>query len=216
MAVRAVFVLLCGGLVACVKGPGQGQAVVAPVAIAAPIDGDGDGFADDKDACPGDPGVAVDGCPAQDRDEDGLLGTDDRCPTEPENRNGFQDEDGCPDEIPVKLGKFGGPPIHSYFDEGKDTIRPKSTALLDRWVTVMNEYPEARLEISGHTNDREKSPAELSLRRAQAVQRYMLAHGIAAARVQVRGAGADEPLDTNGTEVGRAKNRRITFQTFGP
>ncbi|MBA3545745.1 MAG: OmpA family protein, partial [Nannocystis sp.] len=91
-----------------------------------------------------------------------------------------------------------------------------ATALFDGWVALMLRHPGVRVEIAGHTDSREQSPAEQSLRRAPAVQRYMLAHGVAAARMQVRGAGADEPHDNNTTDLGRARNRRTTFTIIAP
>jgi outer membrane protein OmpA-like peptidoglycan-associated protein len=48
----------------------------------APVDRDGDGFLDNKDACPSEAGVAPDGCPLRDRDGDQILDSDDRCPDE--------------------------------------------------------------------------------------------------------------------------------------
>jgi outer membrane protein OmpA-like peptidoglycan-associated protein len=44
----------------------------------------------------------VDGCPDADNDKDGILDLSDRCPSDPESVNGFQDEDGCPDESPIE------------------------------------------------------------------------------------------------------------------
>lgn len=47
---------------------------------------------------------------------------------------------------------------------------------------------------------------------AGAVKRYLVEHGIDAAHIETRGAGPDEPIDTNRTPAGRAKNRRIEFE----
>jgi outer membrane protein OmpA-like peptidoglycan-associated protein/opacity protein-like surface antigen len=65
-------------------------------------DSDGDGIANNKDACPDDPedfdGYAdTDGCPDPDNDGDGILDAADDCPDEAEDVDGFQDADGCPD-----------------------------------------------------------------------------------------------------------------------
>ncbi|MCB9570274.1 MAG: hypothetical protein H6710_24190 [Myxococcales bacterium] len=59
-------------------------------------DGDGDGVADSVDACPTTPGIADDGCPPLDGDGDGIVDAEDKCVHEPETRNGYEDEDGCP------------------------------------------------------------------------------------------------------------------------
>jgi outer membrane protein OmpA-like peptidoglycan-associated protein len=52
----------------------------------------------------------------------------------------------------------------------------------------------------------------LSQRRAEAVKRYMVDKGIAADHIETRGAGPDEPIDSNKTNAGRARNRRIEFK----
>ncbi len=176
-------------------------------------DRDGDGFLDNVDKCPDDPGVEPDGCPIPDTDGDGILDPDDKCPTQPETRNGYQDEDGCPDEIPAPLAKFTGTIKGIYFDLDKDTIKPKSRPVLDRAVAVLKEFPTIRIEISGHT-DSTGSVAynkDLSGRRAASVKRYLVENGIDTNRIETRGAGPDEPVDTNKTAAGRAKNRRIEF-----
>ncbi|MBX3272330.1 MAG: OmpA family protein [Sandaracinaceae bacterium] len=66
-------------------------------------DRDGDGLADDVDACPDEPEDADgfqddDGCPDADNDADGIDDTRDACPNEPEDRDGLGDEDGCPED----------------------------------------------------------------------------------------------------------------------
>jgi outer membrane protein OmpA-like peptidoglycan-associated protein len=59
---------------------------------------DGDGVVGRADACPTVAGPPDrDGCPPGDRDADGFTDAKDRCPTEPEDRDGFEDADGCPD-----------------------------------------------------------------------------------------------------------------------
>ena len=67
------------------------------------IDSDGDGIPDSADACPKQAGIASDqprkhGCsPTADSDGDGILDSNDACPDAPEDKDGFRDEDGCPD-----------------------------------------------------------------------------------------------------------------------
>lgn len=67
---------------------------------AAPVDSDGDGFFDPQDACPAQPGVAPNGCPAPvapaDTDKDGIPDASDPCPTEPEDGAQPLPTDGCP------------------------------------------------------------------------------------------------------------------------
>ncbi len=62
------------------------------------LDSDGDGIPDNRDLCPAEFGtVAFKGCADPDPDHDGILGAADHCPLEPEDKDGYQDEDGCPD-----------------------------------------------------------------------------------------------------------------------
>ncbi|WP_434426567.1 OmpA family protein [Nannocystis pusilla] len=175
-------------------------------------DRDGDGFWDSQDDCPDVPGVAPRGCPIPDSDGDGILDDVDQCVREPETRNGLADDDGCPDDLdPVRpvIGVIRG----IYFDLDKDTIKPRSRPVLDRAVRVLREHTSLKIEISGHTDSTGglAHNRDLSRRRAESVRRYLVDHGVDAARLTTRGAGPDEPLDTNRTAAGRAKNRRIEF-----
>jgi len=60
-------------------------------------DNDGDGVVDPADACPGQKGDTTTGCPPANADLDGDEVVRDRCPMQPEDLDGFQDEDGCPE-----------------------------------------------------------------------------------------------------------------------
>jgi outer membrane protein OmpA-like peptidoglycan-associated protein len=73
--------------------------VLDKVKVCPPLisDRDKDGIPDDQDACPDDPGPKKFlGCP--DRDGDEIADNVDKCPDAPEDKDGFQDEDGCPEE----------------------------------------------------------------------------------------------------------------------
>jgi len=176
-------------------------------------DGDTDGFLDRDDKCPDVPGVAPDGCLA-DADGDGLAGADDRCPDQAETKNGFEDTDGCPDELPAAVKNFVGVIAGIEFDNGKSSIRKTSEIALEKAISVLNEYPSLRIEIIGHTDSsgaRERN-LTLSQERAEAVKAHLIARGVAGARVQTRGEGPDVPITTNDTPAGRQKNRRIEFR----
>jgi OOP family OmpA-OmpF porin len=81
-------------------------------------------------------------------------------------------------------------------------------------VAVLKEYPDVRLEISGHTDSRGKSDSnrDLSQRRADAVKNYFLANGIAPDRLTSIGFGSDRPIADNFTDSGRSRNRRTEFR----
>ena len=190
-------------------------------------DRDGDGFWDDdgqggsQDTCPDEAGVAPDGCPIPDTDGDGILDPDDSCIPEPETKNGFEDVDGCPDEIPRALAKFTGAIKGITFDVDKDTIRKSSTKTLDDAVKVLTEFKDIRIEVAGHTDDtgdREHN-IDLSRRRAEAVKKYLVDHGIDAGRIETIGHGPDMPAEAlnetdskSAVKQKRSTNRRIEFK----
>ncbi len=72
----------------------------APTGCPPPPDSDGDGVLDTADECPSVAGTMKNGCPDPDPDHDGVVGDQDKCPNQPETVNGYQDDDGCPDEVP--------------------------------------------------------------------------------------------------------------------
>ncbi|MBL4683804.1 MAG: OmpA family protein [Nannocystaceae bacterium] len=178
-------------------------------------DTDGDGILDPDDKCVDEPGVeAYDGCPIPDTDGDGIMDPDDKCVDEPETVNKFEDEDGCPDEIPEAVKLFTGVIEGIYFDTSKATIKAKSQPKLDKAIKLLKEYDTLRLEVSGHTDSKGNDGynRELSKRRADSVKQYMVDAGIDGSRLETRGAGEDEPRANNKTRKGRAKNRRIEFK----
>lgn len=152
--------------------------------------------------------------PALDTDGDGVFDDTDGCVDKPETTNGFEDTDGCPDTLPTALAEFAGVMEGIVFETGSDVISSKSKATLDAALGVLKEFPSVRVMIAGHTDDvgARQGNVDLSARRADAVRRYLVDAGIAADRLETRGAGPDEPVDSNATKKGRAKNRRIEFE----
>lgn len=192
------------------------KAGVAPDGCPAPVDPDGDGFLGEDDACPDEAGVAPDGCPDRDADRDGVLLPDDACPDAAEDFNGFDDGDGCPDTVPDALQQFNGRLEGVNFELSRATLTKASRPVLDEAVKVLQQYPSVRIEVSGHTDNtgRREVNMRLSQGRADAVMKYLVEHGIDAGRIVTRGAGPDEPIDSNATREGRANNRRIEFRVL--
>jgi outer membrane protein OmpA-like peptidoglycan-associated protein len=179
-------------------------------------DRDGDRILDRDDYCPDVFGEPPRGCPQvciDDSDGDGLSNPVDSCPTEPETRNGYKERDGCPDEVPPELADLSGIMEGINFDTDKDTIKTGSKPRIDQAVEVMKKYPALRVRISGHTDSQGpyRHNVDLSQRRAKSVKRYMVEAGIEENRLETEGFGPDQPIDTNETAEGRAKNRRIEF-----
>jgi len=180
-------------------------------------DRDGDRILDNEDYCPDVYGEAPRGCPQvciDDNDGDGIDNVDDTCIDDPETRNGFEDGDGCPDEVPPELSDLAGIMEGIQFDTDKDTIKADSKPNIDNAVAVMKKYPTVRVRVVGHTDIQGgyKHNIDLSRRRAEAVQKYMVEAGVEPDRIQTAGVGPDQPIDSNETAPGRARNRRIEFQ----
>lgn len=192
------------------------EAGVAPDGCPAPADPDGDGFLGADDACPSEAGVAPDGCPDRDADRDGVLVPDDACPDAAEEFNGFEDGDGCPDTVPDAVRSFTGRLDGVNFELSRSTLTKASLPVLDEAVKVLSQYPTIRIEVSGHTDNsgRREGNMRLSQARADAVKQYLVEHGIDEGRIVTRGAGPDEPIDSNATREGRASNRRIEFRVL--
>lgn len=185
---------------------------VAPAAaavVAAPLflDGDGDGVEDSKDKCPGTPaGAPVDanGCEF-DSDGDGVVDSQDQCPGTPA---GVQvNAIGCPPEIVLDRVFF-------KFDSAE--LSPGSDAVLDENITKgqsvkLLQNPDVNIEVAGHTDSvgNDAYNMALSERRANTVRDYLIAKGVPAERLTAKGYGETEPLADNGTEDGRAQNRRV-------
>jgi outer membrane protein OmpA-like peptidoglycan-associated protein len=100
------------------------------------------------------------------------------------------------------------------FLSGKADITDDSFSNLMVVVRTMQEYSEVTFRIVGHTDDQGRREANqtLSEARAKAVMDFLISRGISASRLDYEGRGQDQPVATNKTAAGRAKNRRIEFQ----
>jgi outer membrane protein OmpA-like peptidoglycan-associated protein len=99
------------------------------------------------------------------------------------------------------------------FNSGSATLTRDSEDMLERAFAALVSNPSIRVEIAGYTDNVGARIANerLSLRRAEAVRSWLVAKGIGASRLSVRGYGLRNPIDTNLTPDGRARNRRIEF-----
>lgn len=180
-------------------------------------DNDDDGIPDATDNCPNSPGVRDKaGCPVDDADQDGIADAVDNCPNEPETLNNYLDEDGCPDTPPTRvLVTQNKVEITETlkFETGRATLVSSSFAVLDDIVTVLNDAPQISLRIEGHTDNEgsESGNLALSQKRAESVRAYLIKKGVQSTRLTAKGLGETQPIDTNRTPTGRAKNRRVEF-----
>ncbi len=98
------------------------------------------------------------------------------------------------------------------FPVGSSEIRPENFSLLTKVQRVLREFPDGKVVIYGHTDAQgnDATNQKLSEERAQAVREYLLANmNMPAERIEAVGYGESQPLATNETAAGRAKNRRI-------
>ena len=99
------------------------------------------------------------------------------------------------------------------FDFDKSTIQPEGKPVLDEAIRALNEQPNVRISVEGHTDaiGSDAYNQRLSERRAQAVVDYLAAGGVARSRMTARGFGESRPVASNDTADGRAQNRRVEF-----
>lgn len=179
-----------------------------------PIDSDNDGVADYLDKCPGTPaGVKVDttGCPV-DSDKDGVVDYLDKCPDTPAGEKVAAD--GCPPPKTAAAEKFCNKPavVEVHFATGKADIKKEYVDDLKALADFLKEFPKAKGEISGHTDNvgAKAMNQKLSQQRAESVKKYIVGtYGIDASRITAKGYGFDKPIASNKTKEGKAKNRRI-------
>jgi outer membrane protein OmpA-like peptidoglycan-associated protein len=98
-----------------------------------------------------------------------------------------------------------------HFDTGKAVILPDSGQILGEIVKLLQQNADLKLRVEGHTDNQGNAAANqlLSEKRAQAVVAWLSAHGIPTARLTAKGFGQTQPVADNGTDDGRAKNRRV-------
>lgn len=187
-----------------------------------PVDTDGDGVTDDKDRCENTPkGAVVDaaGCP-KDSDNDGVPDCLDLCANSPKNAR--VDIKGCPIEVTDKETQLLDTGLlrlnDIQFETAKWALRSQSHAALDEVGRILSDWPELRIEIGGHT-DSQGSDAynqDLSQKRAQAVLDYIASKfsKVKKSQYTVTGYGESQPIADNGTDIGRAQNRRVEFKVL--
>lgn len=97
------------------------------------------------------------------------------------------------------------------FDINSAKLKPTADAKLQQVVDFAGKYPEANLEVTGHTSSpgSDTYNQKLSEKRAAAVKAYLVKKGVAADRISAKGYGETMPVADNKTKEGRAANRRV-------
>ncbi|MGE5429444.1 MAG: OmpA family protein [Syntrophomonadaceae bacterium] len=100
------------------------------------------------------------------------------------------------------------------FDIGSAKFKTESYPILYNAAQMLLQNPELKVEIQGYTDDTGSDTynLNLSLKRANAVNDYLVSHGIAANRLTAVGLGSQNPVGSNKTLKGRVLNRRIEFK----
>jgi outer membrane protein OmpA-like peptidoglycan-associated protein len=102
------------------------------------------------------------------------------------------------------------------FDTESDVLNASARQNLTSLANNLGKYPNTDLLIVGHTdaNGTDMYNMSLSERRAAAVTNYLASQGVARSRLRPAGRGESEPVAENGTEAGRAKNRRVEVAIY--
>lgn len=181
-------------------------------------DADHDGVPDASDACPDVEGLpTLRGCPERDSDGDAVPDQRDNCPRE----RGAEDNQGCPpkqkqlvllrnDRLELRERVF--------FEPGTATL-PRSVPVLDNAAGVLLAHPElSSVIVAAHTDNRGDPDTNraLSQARAEAVRDYLVRQGVPPERLDAQGHGADRPIASNETSLGREANRRVELLLPAP
>lgn len=105
-------------------------------------------------------------------------------------------------------------PAGGTFNVGRSDISPQAVSTLGEIGLTLKKYNRSLVDVLGHTDSTgsEAGNKALSEKRAQAVAALLRSRGVAAARVATRGYGASQPIGDNGTDTGRALNRRVEIK----
>ena len=100
------------------------------------------------------------------------------------------------------------------FATNQATISAPMRNVLDGVAQSMNNYPNSLIDVMGHTDSTggEQYNLDLSRRRAESVANYLVSQGVSRARIETIGYGEQYPVADNGTESGRAQNRRVEIR----
>lgn len=128
------------------------------------------------------------------------------------NIKGFDENDGGKSQIEEELEKDGRAVIYGInFDFNSDRLRDESKVVLDKIVKILQEKPDWKMTVEGHTDNigGDVFNQTLSEKRAKAVVNYLTNGGINASRLNASGKGLANPIASNETDFGRAQNRRV-------
>ncbi|MBI3134249.1 MAG: OmpA family protein [Bacteroidetes bacterium] len=101
-----------------------------------------------------------------------------------------------------------------YFGYGVSELTENAKAQLDNIIGVMTKNTTCKVKLVAHMDSDEAADTDvegIDMSRAEAIKTYLMSKGIDGARITFETKGAASPGDSSGTEIGQAKNRRVTF-----
>ncbi|AMG37085.1 MULTISPECIES: OmpA family protein [Achromobacter] len=107
-------------------------------------------------------------------------------------------------------------PSNVSFDTDKTDLKPALLPVLDSVARSLNQHPELRAKVVGHTDSTGALAHNqtLSVNRARSVTDYLSRQGVAATRLTIEGRGPNDPIGDNATADGRALNRRVEIYLY--
>ena len=140
-----------------------------------------------------------------DSDGDGVPDDQDQCPNTPYGAP--VDERGC------WVVAYA-----SFFDFDKAVVKSQYLPAIQSAAVVLKNHPDLMVEIEGHTDaiGTDEYNYNLGLRRAQAVKKVLVSNGVSANRLAVTSKGESQPIASNESSGGRARNRRVEIHVAQP
>lgn len=104
-------------------------------------------------------------------------------------------------------------PVEILFDFDSYSVKESVKNSLDRLAKALRENEEIKLKVDGHTDyiGSDQYNFNLSLKRANSIKNYLISKGVNYKNISIEGYGKQNPIASNKTEIGRARNRRVEF-----
>lgn len=154
-----------------------------------------------------------------DADGDGIKDDQDQCPNDPEDFDGFEDDDGCPDQAPPPPPVVSEPepemlPQTVHFRLGSWRVSARYRTPLREVCELLSAQPTVRVRVIGHA-DEQGTPAanhRLGANRAGSIAEQLVLCGVSPERIESTSYGDTRRRCDDSTEECRTINRRVEFE----